>query len=228
MILDPVYLLIMLPLLALSIWAASRVKGTFAKYNQNPIRSGYSGADAARAILAGAGIHDVSIRSVPGMLSDHYNPMKKEVVLSEEVLNGRTPAAVAVAAHEVGHAIQHAQGYQPMTVRSALVPAANFGSGLAPWLIIFGIITGSLGLAWVGVIGFGAAVLFHLVTLPVEYDASFRAMRILEGSGIVAGDEMPGVRKTLYAAGFTYVASTLVAVVQLLYWVLQVAGSGGD
>lgn len=220
--------LILIPCFLLAMWASARVKGTFAKYSKVPLRSGYSGADAAAAILHGAGIHDVRIEGVPGMLSDHYDPRGKVVRLSNDILHGRSAAAVAVAAHEVGHAIQDAQGYQPMQWRAALVPAASFGSGLAPWLIIFGIITGALGLAWVGVIGFAAAVLFHLVTLPVEYDASFRAMKILEGSGIVAADEMPGVRKTLHAAGFTYVASTLVAVVQLLYWVMQLAGAGSE
>ena len=222
------YILILLPLIVLAMWASARVKGTFNKYNKVPIRSGYSGAEAAAAILAGAGISDVRIEGVPGMLSDHYDPRQKVVRLSSEILHGRTAAAVAVAAHEVGHAIQHAQGYQPLQWRAALVPAASFGSGLAPWLIIIGIFTHVIGLAWIGVIGFAAAVLFHLVTLPVEYDASFRAMKILERSGIVASDEMPGVRKTLYAAGFTYVAATLVAVVQLLYWVMQLAGASSD
>lgn len=222
------YILILLPFLALAIWASARVKGTFAKYSKVPLRSGYSGAEAAAAILRGAGIHDVQIEGVPGILSDHYDPRAKVVRLSNDILHGRSAAAVAVAAHEVGHAIQDAHGYQPMQWRTALVPVASLGSGLAPWLIIFGLMTHSLGLAWLGIIGFAAAVLFHLVTLPVEYDASFRAMKILEGSGIVATDEMPGVRKTLYAAGFTYVASTLVAIVQLLYWVMQLAGSSSD
>ena len=220
------YILILLPFAALAMWASARVKGTFAKYSKVPLRSGYSGAEAAAAILRGAGIHDVQIEGVPGMLSDHYDPRAKVVRLSNDILHGRSAAAVAVAAHEVGHAIQDAQGYQPMQWRAALVPAASFGSGLAPWLIIFGLFTGFLGLAWVGIIGFAAAVLFHLVTLPVEYDASFRAMRVLEGSGIVAVDEMPGVKKTLYAAGFTYVAATLVALAHLLYFVIRLAGAG--
>lgn len=222
------YILILLPFAVLAMWASARVKGTFAKYSKVPLRSGYSGADAAAAILQGAGIHDVRIEGVPGMLSDHYDPRAKAVCLSKDILHGRSAAAVAVAAHEVGHALQDAHGYQPMRFRANLVPAAGLGSSLAPWLIIFGLFTGSLGLAWVGVIGFAAAVLFHLVTLPVEYDASARAMKILEGSGIVAMDEMPGVRKTLYAAGFTYVASTLVAIVQLLFWILQLAGASSD
>jgi hypothetical protein len=177
-------------------------------------------------MLRGAGIHDVRIESVPGMLSDHYDPRAKAVRLSDEILHGRSAASVAVAAHEVGHAIQDAQGYAPMGIRAAIVPVANIGNSLAPWMIMIGLFTGFLGLAWLGVFIFGAAVLFHLVTLPVEYDASFRAMRVLEGSGIVAVDEMPGVKKTLYAAGFTYVAATLVALAHLLYFVIRLAGAG--
>jgi hypothetical protein len=222
------YLLIMAPFLVLSIWAASRVKGTFAKYNQVPIRSGYSGAEAAQAILRGAGIHDVGIESVPGMLSDHYDPRQKVVRLSNDILHGRTAAAVAVAAHEVGHAIQHAQGYAPMQWRGAMVPAVQLGDTLAFPMIIGGLFFHLPGLALLGVIAFSLAVLFHLVTLPVEFDASNRAIRILEGSGIVAADEMPGVRKTLFAAGFTYVAAALVAVAQLLYWLAQLGLLGGD
>ena len=135
--LDFQYLLLMLPLLALSIWASSRVKGTFNKYNKVPIRSGCSGAQAAQAILQAAGIHDVGIKVVPGMLSDHYDPIHKQVGLSEEVLNGTTPAAVAVAAHEVGHAIQHAQAYAPMKWRASVVPVVQFTDALAiPMMVL--------------------------------------------------------------------------------------------
>lgn len=222
---SPLYLLLTVPFAILAIWASSRVKGTFAKYNQVPIRSGFSGAQTAQAMLRGAGIHDVAIESVPGMLSDHYDPTRRVVCLSDEILHGRSAAAVAVAAHEVGHAIQHHQNYGPLGIRASLVPAANLGCGLAPWMIILGIMFNLGGLAWLGIIGFGAAVLFHVVTLPVEYDASFRAMKVLEHSGIVAADEMPGVKKTLYAAGFTYVAATLVALAQLAHWVMVLLGS---
>ncbi len=223
------YFALIVPFALLAMWASSRVKGTFHKYSKVAIRSGYSGADAARAILQGAGIHDVQIQPVPGMLSDHYDPRRKVVCLSGEILNGRSVAAVAVAAHEVGHAIQHAQAYAPMAWRASLVPVVSLSNRLAFPMILVGILVSTLSpLAWIGVAAFGAAVLFHLVTLPVEYDASFRAMKILEGSGIVAADEMPGVRKTLYAAGFTYVAATLVAAAQLLYFVMMVMGSSRD
>jgi uncharacterized protein len=225
---DPVYLLILAPFFLLALWASSRVKSTFRKYSKVPIRSGFSGAQTAQAMLQGAGIHDVSIESVPGMLSDHYDPRAKVVRLSDDILHGRSAAAVAVAAHEVGHAIQDAQGYAPMGIRSSLVPAASLGSSLAPWMIVIGMFLNFGGLTWLGIIIFAAAVLFHIVTLPVEYDASFRAMKILEGSGIVAADEMPGVKKTLYAAGFTYVAATLMALAQLAYFVMRASGASND
>jgi hypothetical protein len=226
--LDPWLLIVTAPFLILSVWAASRVKGTFARYNQGQIRSGFSGAQAAQAILRAAGIHDVSIEAVPGMLSDHYDPRAKTVRLSGEVLNGRTPAAVAVAAHEVGHALQHAQGYAPMQWRATLVPAAQFGETLALPMIILGIAIGALGLAWVGVAVFALGVLFHVVTLPVEFDASRRALVVLEQSGILTADEMVGARKTLNAAGFTYLAAALVALVQLLYFLWKTGLIGGN
>lgn len=222
---DLQYLLIMAPFLALSIWASMRVKGTFARYSEVP--AAYSGAEAAELILQGAGIHDVGLEAVPGMLSDHYDPMRKVVCLSEEVLNGRNVAAVAVAAHECGHAIQHAQAYAPMQWRAALVPVVQFGSSLAIPMILFGFILHIGPLAWLGVIAFSFAVLFHLVTLPVEFDASRRALVILERSGILDAEQMEGARKTLFAAGFTYVAAALVALVELLYWLMRLGVLGG-
>jgi len=223
------YLLVILVPMALAMWASWRVKATFEKYHRVPIRSGVTGAETAQMILAGAGLHDVKIKAVPGMLSDHYDPRTKTVALSAEILNGRSAAAVAVAAHECGHAIQHAQDYAPMGIRSAMVPAVSIGSQLAFPMILAGLFIKALtGLAWLGVILFSLAVVFHIVTLPVEFDASRRAIRILEGSTIVAADEMPGVRKTLYAAGFTYVASMLVAAAQLMYWVMLLSGSSND
>ena len=225
---DPLYLLLTLPFVALSFWASNRVKGSFRRYSQVPIRSGYSGHETAQAMLRGAGIVDVQIESVPGMLSDHYDPTRKVVCLSEEILHGRSAAAVAVAAHEVGHAIQDAQGYQPMNWRHSMVPVVNLGSNLAFPLLLFGMLLNFGGLAWLGVLAFSLAVVFHIVTLPVEYDASFRAFKILQGSGIVADDEMPGVKKTLYAAGFTYVAAALASVGQLLYFAMAAAGINSD
>ncbi len=218
---DPLYFLYVGPFLLLALWAQWRVKGTFAKYSEVPVRSGVSGAQAAQAILSAAGIHDVRIEGVRGMLSDHYDPRTKTVRLSESVLDSHSTASVAVAAHEVGHAIQHAQGYAPMQWRHAMVPVVNLVSTLAFPMFFAGLILGLAGLAIIGVVMFAATTLFHVVTLPVEFDASHRAIRILEGSGMVTADEMVGVRKVLYAAGFTYLAATLVSASQLIYWLMR-------
>ncbi len=220
--------LVCLVFAAVSLWATFKVKSTFARYQQVQLRSGVSGAEAAHAILRAAGIRDVQIAAVPGMLSDHYDPQKKVVALSPDVLEGRNAAAVAVAAHEVGHAIQHAQAFAPLALRSQMAPVVGFANSLAIPMLIFGALTHSLGLAWIGVIGMGAAVLFHLVTLPVEFDASRRAITILERSGLVASDEMPGVRRTLYAAGFTYLAAALYAVADLVHWLAILGVFSGD
>ena len=220
------FLILVVPFLLLSLWAGSRVKGTFAKWAQVPIRSGYSGAEAAQAILHGAGIYDVGIEAVPGLLSDHYDPRSKTVRLSDEVLHSRSVGAVAVAAHEVGHAIQHAQAYRWLQVRSEMVPVVGIANQAVFPLMLLGMLFGSLGLIWAAVGLFGAVVLFHVVTLPVEFDASHRAIRILERSGIADAGEMVGVRKTLYAAGFTYLAGALAAVAQLLYYLLPLLAGG--
>jgi hypothetical protein len=224
------HLLFMLPFLALSLWATWKVKSTFAKYSKVRLRSGLSGLEAARMVLEAAGIDDVSIRPAKGILSDHYNPLNKTVNLSQEVLQGRSAAAVGVAAHEVGHAIQHARAWAPMKWRNAFVPVANIGSSLGVPMIIIGMFLGSFGatLALLGVILFAGAVLFHLVTLPVEFDASRRAVAILGDSGAVTPEELGGVKKTLMAAGFTYVAAALVAMGELLFWVLQLGLLGEE
>ncbi len=219
---DPIYFLYVGPFFLLAMWASMRVKGTFARYSKEPLRSGVTGAEAAQHILRAAGIDDVKLQAVDGMLSDHYNPLTKTVCLSREVLNERSQAAVAVAAHEVGHAIQHAQGYAPLAWRSSLVPVVGLINKLAmPMFMIGFFIAGFKFLSLVGLIFYGAATLFHFVTLPVEFDASRRAIKILEGCGFVTQSEMVGVRKTLNAAGFTYVAATLVALAQLVYWLLR-------
>jgi len=225
---DFTYILIMLPFLLLAGWAAMRVKSTFAKYSQVPSKSGLTGKEAAEIILRASGIYDVTIRPVPGLLSDHYNPMNKTLNLSPEVLNGRSIAAIGVAAHEAGHAIQHARAYAPLQIRAALVPIVGFGSSLAFPMFLFGILFHIKSLILIGVIFYSLAVVFHLVTLPVEYDASWRAIKILESSGILTEDEIPPVKKVLSAAGFTYVAATLVAIAELLYWVLRSGLLGGE
>jgi len=225
---DPYYFLYVGPFMLLALWAQWKVKGTFAKYAEEPVRSGITGAQAAQMILQGAGIHDVQIEGVPGMLADHYDPRTKTVRLSEDVLRGQSIAAVAVAAHEVGHAIQHAQAYAPMQWRSSLVPVVNIVSTLALPMFLVGIFIGITGMAIVGVVMFSVTTLFHLVTLPVEYDASGRAIRVLESSGMVSADQMVGVRKVLYAAGFTYLAATLVSAAELVYWLVRSGVLGGS
>ncbi|MDA0373055.1 MAG: zinc metallopeptidase [Planctomycetota bacterium] len=224
---DPLYFLYVGPFLLLALYAQWHVKGTFARYSQVGLRSRISGAEAAQLILRGAGIHGVRVEAVAGMLSDHYDPTSRTVRLSEDVLNARSAAAVAVAAHEVGHAIQHAQAYQPLQLRSALVGPVQLVNSLALPMFLIGMFLSAQALMVFGLVLFGATLLFHLVTLPVEFDASARAIRILEGSGLVAADEMDGVRKTLYAAGFTYLAATLVAASQLVYWLVRSGLLGG-
>lgn len=226
--LDYLYFLIVGPFVLLALWAQWQVKGTFARYSDMALRSNISGAEAAQLILRGAGIADVRIEAVPGMLSDHYDPMAKAVRLSENVLRARSAAAVAVAAHECGHAIQHAQAYQPMQWRAWLVGPVNLVNSLALPMFLFGAFLSIQGLMIFGLLLFGLTFVFHLVTLPVEFDASARAIRVLAGSGLVTEDEMVGVRKTLYAAGFTYLAATLMSAAQLVYWLLRTGVIGGS
>ena len=225
---DPNYFLFVGPFLLLSLWAQWKVKGTFARYAEVGLRSGVTGADAAAAILRTAGLHDVKLEAVDGMLSDHYDPSSRTVRLSRDVLTGRSAAAVAGAAHECGHALQHAQGYRAMQARSALVPVVNLVNTLAMPLFLLGMFMSIIPVAWVGVGLFAVVTLFHLVTLPVEFDASARAIRIVEHSGIASAEEMVGVRKVLYAAGFTYLAAALMSAAELVYWLMRSGLLGGN
>jgi uncharacterized protein len=233
MIFNPIYLIILGVGLLLSLGASALVKLAFASARQVPMRNGITGAEVARAILRQEGIHDVEVVQTEGFLSDHYNPMRKTLALSPDVYHGQHAAAAGVAAHEVGHAIQHARNYMPMWMRSVLVPPANIGSQLGPWLVFGGIVMGAAegagyGLALAGVILFGAATLFTLITVPVEFDASARAKRILATTGITSGyDEDRAVSKVLTAAGLTYVAAAVVSLMQLLYWAWQAGLIGG-
>ncbi len=209
----------------LSLWASSKVKSTFAHYSKLPTRSRLSGAQVAEAILQTHGIHDVRVEPVPGQLTDHYDPRSKTLRLSEPVFHQNNMAAFGVAAHEVGHAIQHAERYAPLGFRSWWVPIANFGSNLSIWIIIAAAVLGGFAaggagatLAWVGLALFATTTLFTLVTLPVEFDASRRAMVALEGGGYLTADELPGARAVLNAAGMTYVAAFVNSFVQLIYW----------
>lgn len=201
----------------LSMMASARVKSAFAKYSRISTIQGVTGAQAAQQILNQAGIYDVQIRHISGNLNDHYDPRNKTLSLSDRVYGSASVAAVSVAAHECGHAIQHARGYTPLKIRSSLVPVANFGSAISWPLIVIGLLMGYHSpLITIGIILFSSVVLFHLVTLPVEFNASARGLRILSASGMLVGDENEGARKVLQAAALTYVASAAGMILQLL------------
>lgn len=212
-------------MIVIPLWAQSKVKKAYKKYSHIKSMSGMTGYDVARTILDENGLYDVEINEVRGQLTDHYNPKTKVVNLSSGIYHGQTIAGTAVASHEVGHAIQHAKDYSPLKIRSSLVPVANIGSNLAFPMIIFGALFGMLGLAYVGVIFFACAVLFQIVTLPVEFDASSRALKQIKTLGIVTDQEQGGARKVLNAAALTYVAAALVAVLQLLWFVMSLMGA---
>ncbi|MFC4617788.1 zinc metallopeptidase [Camelliibacillus cellulosilyticus] len=218
------FLLIMI----IPLWAQGRVRGAYSKYSRVANGTGLTGAQVARRILDDHGLYDVDIEEVGGMLSDHYDPQAKVLRLSSEIYHGTSIAGTAVAAHEVGHAIQDKVDYAPMRIRHALVPVANLGSGLSWILILAGIFLHLAGLALIGVIFFGAAVLFQIVTLPVEFDASRRALVQLDKLGLVTGDEKSGARKVLSAAALTYVAAALVALMELLRFVLMFVGMNNN
>ncbi len=226
---DPTYLLVLIGAL-ISMFASMRVKTTFHKYAGMRSRTNMTGAQAAQRVLNSAGIYDVRIQHVAGELTDHYNPRNKTLNLSDSVYGSTSVAAVGVAAHECGHAIQHQQGYSPLSIRSALVPVANFGSAAAWPLIILGIIFGGAGNIFcrIGILFFSAAVLFQLVTLPVEFNASSRAVRILGDTGILSEQELPYTRKVLKAAALTYVAGAAAAILQLLRLLLLFGGRDRD
>lgn len=227
---DPTYVLVLIGAVICLI-ASARVKSTFNKYSSYRSMSGMTGAQAAERILHSAGIYDVTIRHISGNLTDNYNPSHKTLNLSDSVYGAVSVAAIGVAAHECGHAIQHQQGYVPLSLRSAIVPVANIGSMMAWPLILIGMFftrsTGSL-LINIGIICFSVAVLFQLVTLPVEFNASSRALQILGQQGILSDSELPYTRKVLKAAALTYVASAAAAILQLLRLVLLFGGRRRD
>lgn len=227
---DPTYILVVIGAVICMI-ASARVKGTFNKYSQLRSMSGMNGAQVAQRVLQAAGIYDVQVRHVSGSLTDHYDPRTKTVNLSDPVYNATSVAALGVAAHECGHAIQHAKSYAPLSIRSALVPIASFGSMLAWPVILIGLFfnTRSSGLIIdIGILLFSAAVLFQLVTLPVEFDASRRALVMLRTQGILADDELKYTRRVLKSAALTYVASAAAAILQLLRIILITNGRRRD
>lgn len=225
---DPTYMLIVISAL-ISLFAQFLVNSRFSKYSRVRSRSGMTGAQAAGRILQSQGIYDVAIQRVSGKLTDHYDPRNKTLNLSDAVYASTSVAAVGVAAHECGHAIQHARGYAPLSFRSALVPVANIGSQLSWLFIILGIFFGgSHTLIMIGILMFSAAVLFQLVTLPVEFNASGRALKLLSETGILQKDEVSDTRKVLSAAALTYVAAAATAVLQLLRLLRLFGGNDRD
>ena len=217
------YLVLVLPAVMVSLWAQFKVKSTFSKYSNRLVSCGMTGAETSRYIQQVNGIR-TGLEAVAGSLSDHYDPRNNTIRLSSEVYGQATIAAVGVAAHETGHALQHAEGYGPVKLRTRMVPVTNFASGLSPILIILGIVFSMTTLAYAGIALFSVATLFQLVTLPVEFNASRRAVVALEQSGQFSDEEMRGVRRVLTAAALTYVAALFVSLMSLLRLILLVSG----
>jgi Zn-dependent membrane protease YugP len=228
MFFDPLYLLVMVPGMLLSLWASMRVKSTFRKYSQVGSRSGLSGADAARELLRRQNIEGVRVEPVEGFLSDHYDPSSRTLRLSPDVYHGRSLSALGVAAHEAGHAIQHAHNYGPLGFRSMMVRPAMLGSNLGMIVMGLGLATQVSGMVWVGVVMFSAFVVFTLVTLPVEFNASSRAVAALVDTGIITRSESADTKRVLDAAALTYVAAAISAVLQLLYFLWRAGLLGGS
>jgi Zn-dependent membrane protease YugP len=228
MFFDPMYLLFIAPALVLSLWASAKTKSSFKKYSRVPAASGLSGAQAAQRLLDGAGISDVSIKPTRGLLTDHYNPVNKSLNLSEGVYGSRSIAAIGVACHEAGHAIQHARSYRWLGLRSALVPTAKIGSSLGYMVMLIGLFLSSTNMVLAGALLFSAVLLFQVVTLPVEFDASARAKVLVGEYGIVSAQERQGVDKVLDAAALTYVAAVVSTLMTLLYFLFRAGLLGGS
>jgi uncharacterized protein len=217
-----------IPGLILGLYAQVKLKSTYARYSRVPTHSGLSGAEAAREILDSAGLHQMPVNEVGGHLTDHYDPMKKALFLSSENFQGRTLAAVGVAAHEAGHALQHKAAYAPLQARMVLVPITGIASNAAIWISFLGMFMGLAKVAVAGVVVFGIIALFQLVTLPVEFDASRRAKEQLVSLGLVDGQERTGVSKVLSAAAMTYVAAMVASLFTLLHFIMILRGHDRD
>ena len=218
---DWTYVVLVLPCIILSMWASSNVNSTFKKYSTQYSYRRITGADAAQRVLAANGVRGVRIERVAGNLTDHYDPRTNVIRLSDSVYSSTSTAAIGVACYEAGHAVQYAENYAPIKLRAAIIPLTNFGSKIAMPLILMGILFTFLGefstvLVYLGIAAFGLSLVFQLVTLPVEFNASNRAMRAIESTGILSEEEQNGARKTLKAAALTYVAATAVALAQLV------------
>lgn len=227
MIFDPLYIAVLVIGMGLSGVASMWTRAAFNKWSQVPTERGMTGAQVAASILRAEGIEGVGIEPAHGFLSDHYDPRSKTLRLSPEVFEGRTVAAAGIAAHEVGHAIQDAHGFLPMRLRQLMVPVANLGTNLGLWLVIGGMILGFTGLSTLGVALFGGFVLFTVVTLPVELDASRRARNVLVENRLLSPAELSGVSRILTAAATTYLAAAVTAVLQLVYWMFRLGLLGG-
>jgi Zn-dependent membrane protease YugP len=223
---DPIYFLFVGPPLVLSMWAAYKVKSTFHRYNRVPAASGASGAEVARELLGRHGL-DMPVEEYPGELSDHYDPRVRALRLSSDVYRGRSIGAIGVAAHEAGHAIQHATGYRPLLLRHSIAPIAQFGSSAWIWVMMAGFLLGSVGLVQIGILLFVGVVAFQIVTLPVELNASARAKQMVYETGFVTSSERGGISKVLSAAAMTYVAAALTSIATLLYYLMRAGLLGG-
>jgi Zn-dependent membrane protease YugP len=221
MIFDPTYFVFILPALALSLWASWRTRSAFKKYSRVRTLRGLTGAQAAQEMLRRAGIPDVRVVPTSGFLSDHYNPATRTLALSEATYASNSVAAVGVACHEAGHAIQHAEGYKPLWLRSALVPTANIGSSAGYFVMLGGLLFHAPSFIYFGALLFSAVLLFQVVTLPVEFDATARAKRLAVETGVVLPQEREGMDKVLNAAAMTYVAAVVSTLMTLLYYLLR-------
>ena len=224
---DSIYWIILIPVLLLSLYAQIQVSSSFRRYSRERNRRGVTGAQAAYAVLKAHGVHDVAIRPCRGELTDHYDPRDNAIYLSEPVYNAATVAAVGVAAHEAGHAVQYAMGYGPVRLRTAIIPVTQFGSKFAFVALMLGLVLYSQPMFGLGIILFGVTTLFQLVTLPVEFNASRRALETIEGRNLLDHEELTGARKVLRAAALTYVAALLMSALQLLRYVLIFLGRNG-
>lgn len=221
--------ILVLAAIIFALWASARVKSVFNKYSKVSSVSGMTGAEAARRVLEQNGVYGVTVEHIQGNLTDHYDPRSNTIRLSDSVYNARTPAAIGVAAHEAGHAVQYARNYGPIKLRNAIIPITNIGSKIAVPLVILGIILSYMSMfmlifAYIGIIAFSLSMVFQLLTLPTEFDASRRAVVTLDQGNMLYGEELKGVKKVLNAAALTYVAALAVSITQLLRLILIVAG----
>ena len=223
---DPMYLVFALPALLFAFYAQMKVQGAYNKWLKVANSRGMTGQDAARYLLSANQLGDIGIQGIPGKLTDNYDPRDKTLHLSQEVANGRSVASIAIVAHEIGHAVQDAQGYGPMKVRGAIVPAITIGSWVGPILFFIGFLLQSMPLAWLGVILFAGTTVFALITLPVELNASARALSMLRNDGLIANEtEIDGAKNVLSAAALTYIAALAQSLLTLLYYVFLLTGS---